>query len=79
MMHVAIIPFYFVPYEEIEASAPDHIKIEKDKLWLKDIFGRVWLNHDNKGNFDPYYMFGTTTMDNWEETKANIFETLEAS
>ena len=77
IMHVAIIPYYFVPYEDIKASAPSHITIEKDKIWLKDIFGRVWVNHDNKGNFDPYYMFGTTTIENWEETKTNILETLK--
>jgi len=77
VMQFGMIPFYFVPYEEIEASKPAHINIDKDKFWMKDIFGRVWMNHDNAGNFDPYYMYGTTTIENWEETKEKLLGPLK--
>ncbi len=77
VMQIGNIPFYFVPYEEIEASKPAHINIDKDEFWMKDIFGRVWKNHDNAGNFDPYYMYGTTTTENWEETKEKLLGPLK--
>ncbi|MFX0188263.1 MAG: uroporphyrinogen decarboxylase family protein [Candidatus Hodarchaeota archaeon] len=59
-MQVGIIPFYFFddPNEE--------------RLLMKDIFGRVWEARDNEGNFNPYYLYGTLTIDKWEEIKENI-------
>ena len=59
-MQVGIIPFYFFddPNEE--------------RLLMKDIFGRVWEARDNEGNFNPYYLYGTLTIDKWEEVKENI-------
>jgi uroporphyrinogen-III decarboxylase len=59
-MQVGIIPFYFFddPNEE--------------ELLMKDIFGRVWEARDNEGNFNPYYLYGTLTIDKWEEVKENI-------
>jgi hypothetical protein len=62
-MQFGMIPYYFT-------NEFDHLK--DGKLWLRDIFGRIWLVHDNHGNFDPYYMYGTTTIDNWDEIKANL-------
>ena len=44
-----------------------------DRLFMDDIFGRIWELRDNEGNFNPYYMYGTmNSPEKWEEAKANI-------
>lgn len=44
-----------------------------DRLFMDDIFGRIWELRDNEGNFNPYYMYGTmNSPEKWEEVKANI-------
>ena len=40
---------------------------------MRDIFGRVWEARDNKGNFNPYYLYGTVnSREKWEITKEDI-------
>ena len=63
VMQVGIIPFYA-------------LEDQKDgKLLLGDIYGRVWEVLNNKGNFNPYYLYGTTnTKEKWEEVRENLEE-----
>jgi uroporphyrinogen decarboxylase len=40
---------------------------------MKDPFGRIWEARDNEGNFNPYYLYGTTdSIEKWKEVKDNI-------
>jgi len=63
-MQVGIIPYYFF-------DDPND-----KRLLLKDYFGRVWEVKNNKDNFNPYYLYGTLRLENWEEVKKNIEGTL---
>ncbi len=63
-MQVGIIPYYFF-------DDPND-----DRLLMKDFFGRVWEAKNNKGNFNPYYLYGTLRQENWEEVKKEIEGTL---
>jgi len=63
-MQVGIIPYYFF-------DDPND-----KRLLLKDYFGRVWEVKNNKNNFNPYYLYGTLRLENWEEVKKNIEGTL---
>lgn len=60
-MQVGIVPVEFIddPNEE--------------RNLLKDPFGRIWEARDNEGNFNPYYLYGTTnSIEKWEEVKENL-------
>jgi uroporphyrinogen-III decarboxylase len=60
-MQVGIVPVEF--FED-----PDD-----ERYLLRDIFGRVWEARDNKGNFNPYYLYGTVnSQEKWKETKEAI-------
>ena len=60
-MQVGMIPLHFIDDPNDE------------RLLMKDIFGRIWEARNNKGNFNPYYLYGTiNTRDKWEEAKENI-------
>jgi uroporphyrinogen-III decarboxylase len=60
-MQVGIVPVEFI----------DDPTDERDLM--KDIFGRVWEARDNEGNFNPYYLYGTTnSVEKWETVKGNI-------
>ncbi len=40
---------------------------------MRDVFGRVWEARNNKGNFNPYYLYGTVnSLEKWKETKQAI-------
>ncbi|MFW9948770.1 MAG: uroporphyrinogen decarboxylase family protein [Candidatus Thorarchaeota archaeon] len=40
---------------------------------IRDIFGRVWEARDNKGNFNPYYLYGTVnSLEKWKKTREAI-------
>ena len=40
---------------------------------MKDMFGRIWEARNNEGNFNPYYLYGTTnSIEKWEVVKENI-------
>jgi uroporphyrinogen decarboxylase len=61
VMQVGIIPFYALEDQRGE------------NLLLGDIYGRVWSVLNNKGNFNPYYIYGTTnSKDKWEEVRENL-------
>ena len=61
VMQVGIIPFYALGEQE------------DGTLLLGDIYGRVWSVLNNKGNFNPYYIYGTTTSkEKWQEVKENL-------
>lgn len=60
-MQVGVVPVEFL-------DDPD----EKRDL-MKDPFGRIWEARDNEGNFNPYYLYGTTnSIEKWKEVKDNI-------
>jgi uroporphyrinogen-III decarboxylase len=60
-MQVGIVPVEFI----------DDPTDERDLM--KDIFGRIWEARDNQGNFNPYYLYGTTnSVEKWETVKENI-------
>ncbi len=73
-MQFGMIPWRFVTPEEISEDYPFAGKPDKEKFWMKDIFGRVWVGENNEGNFNPYYLFGTI---NTPEKWANLKEDLE--
>jgi len=59
-MQVGIIPYYAIGEED-------------GKLLLGDIYGRVWSVLNNKGNFNPYYIYGTTnSKEKWKEVRENL-------
>jgi len=61
VMQVGIIPFYALEDQKDE------------NLLLGDIYGRVWTVLNNAGNFNPYYIYGTTTSkEKWKEVKENL-------
>ena len=61
IMQVGIIPFYFFE----DPNDP--------RLLMKDIFGRVWEARNNEGNFNPYYLYGTTnSKEKWEKVKSDL-------
>ncbi len=39
---------------------------------MADIFGRVWQARNNEGNFNPYYLYGTLTLEKWPAVKEDI-------
>jgi len=40
---------------------------------MQDIFGRIWRALNNEGNFNPYYIRGTTnTVAKWNDTKERL-------
>ncbi|MBA7647286.1 hypothetical protein ES703_55058 [subsurface metagenome] len=42
-------------------------------LLLGDIYGRVWSVLNNEGNFNPYYIYGTTTSkEKWRGVRENL-------
>jgi len=60
-MQVGIVPVEFIDDQN-----------EKGNL-MKDVFGRIWEARDNEGNFNPYYLYGTTnSKEKWEEVKENL-------
>lgn len=60
-MQIGIIPFYALEEQK------------DDKLLLGDIFGRIWEARNNKGNFNPYYLYGTTnSKEKWKEIRENL-------
>ena len=61
VMQVGVIPLKFID------------KYDSDGIPLmSDVFGRVWQAKNNEGNFNPYYLYGTTTLENWNVVKENI-------
>jgi len=61
VMQVGIIPYYALEEQE------------EGKLLLGDVFGRVWEVLNNEGNFNPYYLYGTTnSKEKWEIVKENL-------
>lgn len=61
VMQVGIVPVEFI----------DDPNDERDLM--KDIFGRVWEARNNEGNFNPYYLYGTTnSIEKWKVVKENI-------
>ena len=57
-MQVGIVPLRFV---DVPGDNRD---------LMKDIFGRIWEARDNEGNFNPYYLYGTTnSIEKWKEVK----------
>ena len=55
-----------VPVEFIEDQS-------EGKNLMKDMFGRIWEVRNNEGNFNPYYLYGTTnSIEKWEIVKENI-------
>lgn len=64
VMQVGILPFYFT--NEFD-------NLNDGRIYMRDIFGRVWEARDNKGNINPYYLYGTmNTPEKWKEAKENI-------
>ncbi|MHA1342723.1 MAG: uroporphyrinogen decarboxylase family protein [Promethearchaeota archaeon] len=60
-MQIGIIPLEFIDDSDDERNL------------MKDIFGRIWEARDNNGNFNPYYLYGTTnSIKKWNEVKENI-------
>jgi len=60
-MQVGIVPVEFI----------DDQSEERDLM--KDMFGRIWEARNNEGNFNPYYLYGTTnSIEKWEVVKENI-------
>lgn len=60
-MEVGVIPLKFID------------KFDSNGIPLmSDVFGRVWQAKNNEGNFNPYYLYGTTTLENWNAVKENI-------
>jgi len=56
----------FVPVEFIDDP-------NEERNLLKDPFGRIWEARDNEGNFNPYYLYGTTnSIEKWKEVKENL-------
>ncbi|MFW9866636.1 MAG: uroporphyrinogen decarboxylase family protein [Candidatus Thorarchaeota archaeon] len=61
VMQVGIIPFYALG------------ESEDGSLLLGDIYGRVWSVLNNEGNFNPYYLYGTTTSkEKWKQVRENL-------
>ncbi|MBY8986019.1 MAG: hypothetical protein KGD65_13170, partial [Candidatus Lokiarchaeota archaeon] len=61
VMQVGIIPYFALEEQKDE------------NLLLGDIYGRVWKVLNNKGNFNPYYLYGTiNSKEKWEEVKENL-------
>ncbi len=61
VMQIGVIPLKFID------------KFDSNGIPLmSDVFGRVWQAKNNEGNFNPYYLYGTTTLENWNAVKENI-------
>ncbi len=61
VMQVGIIPYYALEEQK------------EGKLLLGDVYGRVWEVLNNEGNFNPYYLYGTTnSKEKWEVIKENL-------
>ncbi len=60
-MQVGIVPVEFIDDQS------------EGKNLMKDMFGRIWEARNNEGNFNPYYLYGTTnSIEKWEIVKENI-------
>ena len=61
VMQVGVIPYYALGEQE------------DGKLLLGDVYGRVWTVLNNEGNFNPYYIYGTTnSKEKWKEVRENL-------
>ncbi|TFG22811.1 MAG: hypothetical protein EU529_09400 [Promethearchaeota archaeon] len=60
-MQVGIVPVEFIDDQS------------EGKNLMKDMFGRIWEARNNEGNFNPYYLYGTTnSIEKWEIVKDNL-------